>query len=203
MAQVGAIVLAAGASTRMGEQKLLMSFARTTVIAHIVRELQAAQVAAVHIVTGFEPERIQKALAGKDLVFAHNPDYTRGMLSSIRTGLESAPAEWTAALIALGDQPLVQAAHVRALIDAHAGDADRIFAPGHAGRRGHPLLLPRRYWPEALTQYDDTGLRGLLTAHAAELTVLDLATDDVLTDMDTPEDYRKTIVRNEERMGEK
>ncbi len=202
MGEVGAIVLAAGASTRMGEQKLLMSFARTTVIAHIVRELQSAPVAAVHVVTGFEPERIEKALAGKNAVFVRNADYTRGMLSSIRTGLASAPANWTAALIALGDQPLVLAAHVRALVEAHACDAERIFVPGHAGRRGHPLLLPRRYWSEAQTQHDDTGLRGLLTAHAAEVTVLDLATDDVLTDMDTPQDYRKTIVRNEERAGE-
>lgn len=199
---VGAIVLAAGASTRMGEQKLVMPFARTTVIAHIVRELQTAPVAAVHVVTGHETERIQHALAGFDVIYAHNPDYTRGMLSSIRVGLASAPALWTAALIALGDQPLIRAAHVRALIEAHAADPERILVPGHAGRRGHPLLLPRRYSHEAQVQHDDTGLRGLLAAHAGELTVLDLATDDVLTDMDTPEDYRRTIDRNAERAGE-
>lgn len=199
---VGAIVLAAGASTRMGEQKLLLPFAGTTVVAHIVQELQAAQVAAVHVVTGHEPDRIHAALAGMDVVFAHNPDYTRGMLSSIRTGLASAPAHWTAALIALGDQPLMRAAHVRALVDAHAAETDRIFVPGHAGRRGHPLLLPRRYWQEALEQHDDTGLRGLLAAHADAVTVIELATEDVLSDMDTPDDYRRTLARNEERMGE-
>lgn len=199
---VGAIVLAAGASTRMGEQKLLLPFGGTTVIAHIVQELQAAPIAAVHIVTGHEPDRIHATLTGMDIVFAHNPDYTRGMLSSIRTGLASAPEGWTAALIALGDQPLIRAAHARALIDAHNTDPDRILVPGHAGRRGHPLLLPRCYWQEAQDRYDDTGLRGLLAARAGAVAVIDLATEDVLSDMDTPDDYRRTLARNEQRMGE-
>jgi molybdenum cofactor cytidylyltransferase len=196
---VGAIVLAAGASTRMGEQKLLLPFAGATVIAHIVREVQAAHVDAVHVVTGHEPERIHRALAGTNAVFAHNPDNTRGMLSSIRTGLASTPASWTAALIALGDQPLLRAAHARALIAAHAADPERILVPGHTGRRGHPLLLPRRYWHEALVQHEDTGLRGLLAAHADEVRVLEVDTEDVLTDMDTPDDYRRTLEREQER----
>lgn len=199
---VGAIVLAAGASTRMGEQKLLLPFAGTTVIVHIVQELQAVPVAPVHVVTGHEPDRIHAALTGMGVVFAHNTDYTRGMLSSIRAGLASAPKHWTAALIALGDQPLIRAAHVRKLIDAHATDAGRILVPGHAGRRGHPLLLPRDFWQEAQEKHDDTGLRGLLAVHSEKLTVIDLATNDVLSDMDTPDDYRRTLARDKERAGE-
>jgi CTP:molybdopterin cytidylyltransferase MocA len=193
----GAIVLAAGASTRMGEQKLLLPFSGTTVIAHIIRELHAAGAAAVHVVTGFEPERIRMALVRERVVFAHNPDYTRGMLSSIRAGLSSAPNDWTAALIALGDQPLMRASHAAALTAAHANDPDRILVPGHAGRRGHPLLLPRRYWREVLEQYDDVGLRGLLTTHAGAVQVVEFGTSDILSDMDTPEDYRRTLERKE------
>ncbi len=197
---VGAIVLAAGASTRMGQQKLLLPFAGTTVIAHIVRELHAAQVAAVHVVVGHEPDRVRAALSSTRVNIVENPDYTRGMLSSVRSGLASAPSAWTAALIALGDQPLIRAAHAARLLAVHAAEPDRILVPGHDGRRGHPLLLPRRYWDEAAVQHNDTGLRGLLQAHAGEVRVLELGTDDVLSDMDTPDDYARTLARAESRL---
>jgi len=196
---VGAIVLAAGASTRMGQQKLLLPFAETTVIAHIVRELHAAQVAAVHVVVGHEPDRVRAALSGVPVNIVENPDYTRGMLSSVRAGLASAPLAWTATLIALGDQPLLRATHIAALLDRHVADPDRILVPGHEGRRGHPLLLPRRYWDEAAMQHDDTGLRGLLQAHMDEVRLIELGTDEVLSDMDTPEDYARTLARVEVR----
>lgn len=196
---VGAIVLAAGASTRMGEQKLLLPFWGTTVIAHIVRELHAAQVDAVHVVVGFEPHRVREALAGSRVNIVENPDYTRGMLSSVRAGLASAPAHWTAALIALGDQPLIRARHVAALLDAHREVPDMLLVPGCEGRRGHPLLLPRRYWAEVAVQHGDTGLRGLLHAHADDTRILDLGADEVLSDMDTPEDYAQTLERAGER----
>lgn len=196
---IGAIVLAAGASTRMGRQKLLLPFAGTTVVAHIVRELHAAQVAAVYVVVGFEPDRVRAALSGTRVNIVENPDYTRGMLSSVRAGLASAPMAWSAALIALGDQPLIRAAHAAALLAAHAADPDRILVPGHEGRRGHPLLLPRRYWAETAVQHDGTGLRGLLQAHADDVCVVELGTDEVLTDMDTPEDYTRTLARAEGR----
>jgi len=196
---VGAIVLAAGASTRMGQQKLLLPFAGTTVVAHIVRELHAAEVASVHVVVGFEPDRVRAALSGTRVNIVENPDYTRGMLSSVRTGLASAPSGWTATLIALGDQPLIRAAHVVALLAAHAAAPDLILAPGHEGRRGHPLLLPRRFWAEAAVQHDDTGLRGLLQAHADDVRVVEVGTDEVLSDMDTPEDYERTLARADDR----
>jgi CTP:molybdopterin cytidylyltransferase MocA len=198
---VGAIVLAAGASTRMGRQKLLLPFAGTSVVAHIVRELQSAPVAAVHVVVGHEPQRIRAALGGLNVTIVENPNYASGMLSSVRAGLASAPKEWSAALIVLGDQPLIRAAHVTALIAAHATDPGRILVPGHEGRRGHPLLLPRRDWDEALTQHDTAGLRGLLHAHADRGRMLELGTEDVLTDMDTPQDYDRILARAQDRRG--
>ena len=199
MAETGAIVLAAGASTRMGRQKLLLPFAGTTVMAHVVRELFAARVAGVVIVTGFEPERIHAALADSRVSFAHNPGYAQGMLSSVRAGLAAAPPSWGAALIALGDQPLIRTAHVSALLGEHAQTSGDILVPGHAGRRGHPLLLPRRYWLEAATKHDESGLRGLLHAHADSVRVIELGTDDVVLDMDTPDDYARAIARASER----
>ena len=195
----GAIVLAAGASTRMGRQKLLLPFAGTTVVAHIVLELHAGGVAAVYVVTGFEPEKVRGALAKERVTFAHNLDYTRGMLSSIRAGLASVPQDWSAVLIALGDQPLICAAHVTTLLQEHARTSEDILVPGHHGRRGHPLLLPRRFWQEAMMQHDDTGLRGLLHGHADRVRLIEVGTDDVLHDMDTPEEYDRTVMRASER----
>lgn len=189
----GAVVLAAGMSTRMGRQKLLLPFAASTVIGHVVAELQRSAVRDVHVVIGHDAAEVCAALEGSGAVCVENPDYETGMLSSVRAGLRSAPAAWTAALIALGDQPLLRSHTVDALLEIHRESRDQIVVPTYEGRRGHPLVLPRRYWDDVLTLFDDVGLRGVLHAHAAAVREVALDTATLLTDMDYPEDYRRAL----------
>ncbi len=195
----GAIVLAAGAATRMGRQKMLLPFAGSTVVAHVVAQIRAAGIESGIVVTGADADAVAAAVARTHFAIARNPDYSRGMLSSVRTGLAAASETWGAALLALGDQPLITPETVRAVISAHGDTPDRIVVPAFRGRRGHPIVLPRAFWDEAMTRHDDVGLRGVLHAHGDRVREVSIDSHDVLSDLDTPEDYARALQRLDER----
>jgi molybdenum cofactor cytidylyltransferase len=194
---ISAIVLAAGASRRMGTQKLLLPYTGKTIITHIVEQLCESRLAEIIVVTGHEPDRITTELAGRPVQFAHNPDYESGMLSSVRCGLRVLPQGCEAALIALGDQPSITTALIREMYQVFQELKPGILVPRHGGRRGHPMIFSKRYFAEVLAQYDDVGLRGLLQKHPQDIYELDVPTDAVLADMDYPEDYRRELARLE------
>ena len=188
-----AIVLAAGRSSRMGVQKLLLPFAGKTVISHIVDQLLASTVDRVVVVTGHEPQRISEVLSGKAVSIVHNADYDSGMLSSVRCGLLAIPKGCKAVLVAIGDQPSINTELVSLMIRSFDAGQKKILVPCYEGKRGHPLLFSSLYREEVLTRYDDVGLRGLLRAHPDEVFELTASTPSVLSDMDYPEDYRREL----------
>lgn len=177
----------------MRTQKLLLPFAGTTVIEHIVRELMASRVTEVVVVTGHEPERIKRRLENEEVTFAHNDKYEEGMLSSVRAGLSAAPRDPDAYLIVLGDQPLMRSEIVDAVVDSARANPDRLIVPVYEGRRGHPLAIPARHKNEIMTSFDEVGLRGLIHAHEEEVLELAVNSDNVLHDMDYPEDYQAAL----------
>ena len=196
---IAAVVLAAGASSRMGQQKLLLPYGGSTVIAHIVDQLLDSAVDHVSVVCGNRGVEVAGALTGRDVRIVWNHAWHEGMLSSVRRGLETAPAEIEHFLIALGDQPSISAALVDRLIQYYLGAAHGVAVPVHGGRRGHPLIFNARYAVEVRSNFDDEGLRGLLRRHSRE--VVEMTTEDagVLDDMDYPEDYRRAVAALERR----
>jgi molybdenum cofactor cytidylyltransferase len=191
-----AIVLAAGQSRRMGTQKLLLPYAGQTVIGQIVDNVLAAPIERAFVVTGNDGEAIRLALAGRPLTFVVNPDPAADMLSSIRCGVGSLPPECIAAIVVLGDQPTIRAELVAGLIRTFQTAAAKIVVPSFRGRRGHPILISAGYFGEVLTQHDCVGLRGLLDAHPHDIATLEVDNPNVLTDMDSPDDYRREISAN-------
>lgn len=195
---IAAIVLAAGESTRMGTQKLLLPYAGSTVIEHILGQLVRSLVDEVIIVTGYEPDRIEDLLAGRGFAFAQNDGYREGMLSSIRRGLAVLPESAEATFIVLGDQPALQAATVDSILRKQRENSDRVILPTHEGRRGHPILIPLRFQEEIMQRFDETGLRGLLRAHPGAILELPVDTASILEDIDYPEDYQRALKALEE-----
>lgn len=192
---IGAVVLGAGESRRMGQSKLLLPFGGRTVIEHIVEELQDSEVHEILVVVGHEPEGIRDALEGKPVRIVENPDYSQGMLSSIRCGLRALSPHVAGALIVLGDQPSISSDLVDRLIYAFRGTEMGIVVPKYGNRRGHPLLIARKLFPDVLTSFDDVGLRGLFEFRWKELFELPSADPAVLSDMDTPEEYQRELDR--------
>lgn len=195
---IGAIVLAAGESTRMGTQKLLLPYAGSTVIGHIVDRLIESDAGEIVVVTGHEPGRIRTALADRNAALVQNDRYREGMLSSVRTGFAEASDSWDGALVVLGDQPSIQTATVNRLVEESRECPVGLIVPVYEDRRGHPILIPMKYRSEILEQYDTVGLRGLIRAHPEVIVEVALNTGSVLEDMDYPEDYERALKLLEE-----
>lgn len=191
------LVLAAGMSARFGQNKLLLPFGGMPVVRRAVLAALEAEVGAVVVVTGHQRELVVAALQGLSVAFVDNPDYRKGeILSSIQAGLRALePTSAQAALIALGDQPLVPAWVFRRLAQAYTQRCGSILAPIFAGQRGHPVLIDRRWWEHALALRRGTPLRTLLQAHATEVVTLQVNTDAVLRDVDTPQAYAEALAQ--------
>jgi molybdenum cofactor cytidylyltransferase len=189
---VGAVVLAAGKSSRMGQMKVLMPWGRKPIVEHIIEQLVLAHVDPICVVTGHQAKEVAAcaARAGAESVF--NVDYASGeMLSSLKMGLKAMPANVSAVLVVLGDQPRIQPKTVTQVMSAYAEGAGEIIAPSFQMRRGHPILIDRRYWAEILALPDGAAPRDVINAHAENTFYVNVDNDSILADVDTPQDYQR------------
>lgn len=188
---VGAIVLAGGKSSRMGEPKVLLPWhSGKTIIEHIVSQLMKARIAPVHVITGYYASDVKRTVKSLGVKTVHNRAHKHGdMLSSLQTGLRSMPDNIAAVLVVLGDQPRIQPKVVYEVLKAYSEGAGDLIAPSYKMRRGHPILIGRRYWKELLDLRLDKSPRDVINAHADDIAYVNVDSDSVLRDVDTPTDY--------------
>src|SRR6185437_4320308 len=163
-----AIVLAAGRSRRMAPRNKLLIPDETNrpMIARVVDNVLASAARPVIVVLGHQAEEVERALAGRKVRFVHAEDYGDGLSASLKTGIRAVPPECAAALICLGDMPLVAPAMLDRLLGAYDPEEGRtIVLPTFRGKQGNPMLWDRRYFPEILTITGDSGARHLLGRH--------------------------------------
>ena len=186
--KVAAIVLAAGRSTRMGgANKLLADIGGKPMVRRVVEAALASRARPILVVTGHQADGVQAALAGLDVTFVDNPDYAAGLSSSLKAGIGAVPGDCDGALVVLGDMPQLAGAHLDRLIAAFAAEpVATIVLPTHAGRRGNPVLWPSDRFAEMLHLDGDAGAKRLLAVHADRVCELDLGTDAIFADIDTP-----------------
>ncbi|MDE1938428.1 MAG: nucleotidyltransferase family protein [Alphaproteobacteria bacterium] len=186
--KIGAVVLAAGLSLRMGANKLLIPLAGKPLVRHAVEAAVASQAKPVIVVTGNSGEEVQKALRDLDVQFANNSDFSVGLSTSLKCGLRALPGDCAGAAILLADMPRVTPTLIDALIAAFAPERGRaICAPVANGRRGNPVLWARRFFPEILALEGDTGAKALLDAHRDLVWEFPAMDDGPFFDIDTPE----------------
>ena len=186
---IWAVILAAGESRRMGTQKLLLPYGKTTVVEAIVRTALDSSVDGTLVVLGADKEKVRETLKSYPVTFAVNRDFRRGMLSSIQAGFESLPGEAGAAVLMLGDQPAVPFDVVDGLVSKYRENGRGIVIPVYGKRRGHPILIEAGYRSEILGLDPEVGLRQLIQAHAEDILEVEVSSPAVLKDMDNPEDY--------------
>jgi molybdenum cofactor cytidylyltransferase len=188
--RVAAIVLAAGASSRMAPRhKLLVEGPDgRPMVARGVDHILASPARPVIVVTGHRDAEIRTALAGRDVRFVFAERHAEGLAESLKAGLAALPEEAVAALICLGDMPLVEAADITRILAAYDPDEGRlIVVPTHNGQPGNPVLWDRGFIPEMMQLTGDTGARALLRRHVDAISEVAMDTDAVLRDFDTPE----------------
>ena len=185
---VAAILLAAGASRRMGCCKQLLALGGRTALARCLDALLQGGVDQVVVVVAPQGDEVARAAGSYPVRVVRNSDPNGDMAASVGTGRDALAAGATGVLIALCDYPLVSAQTISRLAQAHRLDPQGIIIPSHGGRRGHPPLVPRRLLDQLAPPLT---LRDLLRAEPQRIRQLELDDPGVLVDMDTPEDYRR------------
>lgn len=199
----GAIILAAGLSSRMVSNKVLLPWRDgEPIVRHVASQFVGASVGEVCVVTGHDAALVRDALADLDVACAHNPDFATGeMLSSVKVGLGAQSAGLglrrhkpiAACFIQPADMPFVPIEVIGQLASAH--EAGWNVAPRYDGRRGHPVLLDRSYWRAMLELPADAKPRDVIEGARERLRLVDVDEEGVLLDIDTREAYERVIGR--------
>jgi molybdenum cofactor cytidylyltransferase len=185
---IAAIVLAGGASTRMGRPKQLLPLPGGTVLYTVVSRLLEALFDRVVVVLGHQAEAIRRGAGlptDPRIEVVENAQWQEGMASSLRRGLEAC-ADAEAVVIALGDQPGIEPRVVDRLVAAFRGGAP-LAVPVQGERRGHPVLFSRSLFPSLLGLSGDIGARAVVALHGSEAVRIEAP---LPADLDTEEDYR-------------
>ncbi len=186
-AAVSALILAAGQSSRMAPRHKLLERDASGIpmIARVADHLLASRARPIRVVVGHRAAEITAALDGRPVQFVHAADYAAGLSASLRAGLAAVTER--AALVVLGDMPLVTGASIDRLIEAYDPDEGRlIVVPTHDGQWGNPVLWDARYFPAMMALTGDSGARKLLRQHADAVAEIPLD-ESVLRDFDTVE----------------
>ena len=189
-----AVVLAAGASSRMGSPKALLPVEGVTFIERIVRAFERTDVDRTLVVLGHNADAMREAIAYLGVDTVVNPDYARGQLSSLHTAiraLEGEPVE--AILVHLVDHPFIESGLVNRIIERFRAEDKLIVVPRFDGRRGHPVLFSSKLFPEFLAASWETGAKPVVRGHPGETLELETGEEGILVDIDTPEEYRKHV----------
>jgi molybdenum cofactor cytidylyltransferase len=187
---VGAIVLAAGGSARMGQNKLLFPLSGETVLRRAVRRATEAGLEPVVVVLGHEAGRAQGELAGLGCRTVVNPDWEHGINRSLRTGLAALPAETTAAMVMLADMPFVTTEMLRTLVERWRDGTAPLVISDYDGVNSPPMLYGRALFPELLAMEGEGCGKQVVRRHREEATAVAWPAA-ALADLDVPEDYER------------
>ena len=193
---ITAIVLAAGSSLRMGRAKMSLPWGESTILGHVLKVIAAAGVEDRVVVTGAAREEVEEICRAAGVRTTHNSNYEAGdMLSSLQAGLRTMAPETQAALVVLGDQPGIEEAVARAVIQSHLQSRSALVVPSYGRRRGHPWLVARERWSTLLRMQSPDTPRSFLNAHSDSIQYVEAGSPSILDDIDTPEDYTKSRPR--------
>jgi molybdenum cofactor cytidylyltransferase len=192
---IGAIVLAAGTSSRMGTNKALLPIDGQPMIAHVVGRVSASgAVSKIVVVTGHEPQQVQAAVGDDAIQYVQNDQYEQGMLSSIQAGIAAIQADIAAIFVVLGDQPGVRETTIQALVRAWRERAQpAIVQPSYQGKHGHPILIDASYADEILALTASETLKTFVDRNRSNTVVVDVDDPAVVNDVDTPADYQRVL----------
>lgn len=193
---IAAVILAAGLSSRMGQFKPLAPMGSERVIERVIGLFREAGVSDLLVVTGHEAHRLLPVLEMRGVRGVINPDWERGMFSSVQAGVGRLDAACRAFFLMPADMPLVRPETIRVLLGAFERGGMDVYRPCYQGKRGHPPLISAALIRPILTFAEPGGLRVLLARYRHRSA--DVACDDpgILIDLDVPEDLQKAAISN-------
>ncbi|HWR65596.1 MAG TPA: selenium cofactor biosynthesis protein YqeC [Bellilinea sp.] len=188
---VGAVLLAAGGSIRMGTVKQLLPWRGKPLVRHAAELALASGLNPVVVVTGAAAEEVEAALSDLPVVFARNEDWESGQASSVRTGIQAIPSECGAVLFLLSDMPQLPAGLIQAELELYSRVSTPIIVPRVQGMRTNPGLFDRVTFTDLMKLTGDTGGRVLFERYPVRW--LDWESESPPDDIDTPADYQRLM----------
>ena len=188
--QIGALIVAAGMSTRMGEFKPMLSIGSISVAQRVIATLSQAGVSKIVMVTGYNATILERHLSGNGIIFLRNENYeTTQMFDSVKIGLSYLQDKCDKVLFTPVDVPLFTARTVKTILDSGAP----LAAPMCEGQQGHPILIANNLIPEILNDCGEMGLKGAMDRCSVPLLRIDVEDPGTIHDADTPEDFSALV----------
>ncbi len=190
---IAAVLLAAGASRRMGRTKALLKIDGRYSIDIILANLKQAGCEPIIPVLGDDFRQILEKSTVSEFPVVRNPNPQAGMRSSLKQGVRSLPKTCSGMILALVDHPFVRSDVYKQLVRLAAGQEERIFIPQYNGQHGHPVYVGRFVFNE-LTQAPETmGANEIFRKHRDKIVYFDVEDEGILGDVDTPEDWNRWL----------
>ncbi len=190
---ISALILAAGQSRRMGRPKMPLPWGANTVLGQVIQTFRLALVEDILVVTGGDRDKVEEIAEVWRARTVFNPDHaSQDMLSSLQVGLKAMGPAIQAVLVALGDQPQIQESTVLLILQRYAETAGALIVPSYQMHRGHPWLVARALWADLLGMRAPETPRDFLNRHADSISYVNVGTETILQDIDTPDEYLKS-----------
>lgn len=197
MSEISAIVLAAGQSRRMGSaNKLTMPVGGVPLLRRVLESLSAVELQEIVVVLGHQAQEVLALLRGLNVRTVLNERFSEGQMSSVWAGMTALSRPCAGVMVSLGDQPLLTADDLRALILAFDRMGDRsILVPTYRERRGNPIILADRHRQAILVGDRNLGCKRLIERNPDLVAPLEMDNDHFVVDIDTMESYRAAVER--------
>lgn len=189
MNSIGALILAAGGSSRLGRSKLLLTLPNgKPLVRHVFDRVQETKLEPIAVVLGKDSQRVQSVLPNEQYRVIVNPNWESGMSTSIKAGIQFLALSCRAVLVVLGDQPFVSKELMEELIRTYLESGAQIVHPIVNGRQANPVLLDQDTFQAVFSLQGDEGARRILSQFSAQKVPWEDTR--ILLDIDTEEDYR-------------
>lgn len=187
------IILAAGASTRLGRPKQLLEFDDQPLLAHVIRAAVESNLEYTILILGHRATEIKKVLGSciehEKLCVIVNRDYRNGMAGSLKMGLKQIMDEYFCAMIILADHPFLDSFLINHLLYYFMNSDKTLCAPTYKGRRGHPVIFGNRFFSDILSISGDIGAREIFHNNPNQILAVELDDSRVFMDIDTESDF--------------
>ena len=195
---ISAVILAAGESKRMGKQnKLLLPVGGESLLVKLVKSVCSSDVCQVLVVIGHEGEKIKHELNDLPISFVYNPNFSKGMTTSIKSGVKEVSLDCDGLLICLADMPFIKTSEINKLINTYVQNRIKekrlIVVPVFEGQRGNPVMFSSEFRNEILDYKKKSGCRGIITNYPEFVKEIEMLDDNILIDVDTLEDYQNVL----------
>ncbi|SVA41166.1 uncharacterized protein METZ01_LOCUS94020 [marine metagenome] len=190
--KVAGIILAAGGSTRMGGQnKLLQMVDGTSLVQKVVRSALNSNIESVYVILGYQAALIRQCISNKSVNWVENSDWSRGMASSIKSGIEALNTNYDGAMILLGDMPFIEPIMINQLLALY--QKKKIVVPVKDGRQGNPVLFSSAFFADLKLLGGDKGAKPIIKKNPDSVIIANVLTDTIFHDLDTPDQIKERI----------